>query len=76
MGALLMLIGWLAMAAGLAVMSLVVVMMAFNNLGMYNIGGVPNSWKTKVITILGIILLGFVWGRLLSVAPFIILIGV
>ena len=44
--------------------------LAVNNLGEYNIGGVPNSFGTKVFTFIAGTVLAFLWFLLFKNMPF------
>ncbi len=63
-------IGWFALGIGLCWLSAVTIAIAFNSLGTYNIGGVPNSIGEKIATILWIAFVVFLWYELLIHAPF------
>lgn len=70
MGTTMAIIGWLTLCVILALGTAAWAGLAFNGLGRYNIGGVPNSPVAKV----GILLLGgvvvYAWYSLFLAAPF------
>lgn len=41
-----------------------------NVMGAYNIGGVPNTWKARIATLLAGAALMWVWQEVLLVSPF------
>lgn len=63
-------IGFIVCTLFLLQMSAVAFLCFLDGIGRYNIGGVPNSWKTKVIVTLFVLLVGFGWYMLFSHAPF------
>jgi putative copper export protein len=50
--------------------SIVVMVVFFNGIGQYNIGGVPNSIGTKIGVTFLVSLVGFGWHELIAYAPF------
>jgi hypothetical protein len=62
--------GWLCLLAGLVMLSAGYYLAALNNLGTYNIGGVPNTTAKKVATIFGAVFLVALWVLLIESAPF------
>lgn len=63
-------IGWLALVALMGSMSCGWLVLAFNGLGKYNIGGVPNRRTTKVLLLTLGAFLAYAWYVLGSNAPF------
>lgn len=61
-----MALGTLTMFGGLVVLSIVGFLVAFNNLGQYNIGGVPNKIGAKVLTWILLLAIGYGWYAALS----------
>lgn len=68
-------IGWLALAALLASVSLSWFMLAVNGLGKYNIGGVENSWKGRVFILSLAAAIVYGWVELVAAAPFAIIVN-
>lgn len=62
--------GWLVLALGLGVISFFWLVLSFQWLGTYNIGGVPNSWRARLGYLLAGVFLGFLWAALMRAAPF------
>jgi len=50
--------------------SICVMLMFFDSIGQYNIGGVPNSIGLKIGVTLLVLLVGFGWYELIAHAPF------
>ena len=67
---MLAIIGWLTMVIVLLNISAGVSVLLFNNMGRYNIGGVPNSVATKVLTFIAAMIVAALWIFLFKVAPF------
>lgn len=63
-------VGWLMIAATMCSATLACGLLALNNLGRYNIGGVQNTFLTKLFTIIGIAILITCWVVLLQNSPF------
>ena len=63
-------IGWLFCVAVMTLVSISTCVVAFNNLGMYNIGGVRNTGTDRFFTILFIVIVTFLWCVLFINAPF------
>lgn len=63
-------IGWIALFCIMIVVSIGGFLAAFNNLGHYNIGGVPNSGLKQVLTWIGLAVVLFLWYSLFKIAPF------
>lgn len=68
-------IGFAALCLVMLWLSLFWLIMAWNGLGQYNIGGVPNSTLQKI----GILLVGagvtYLWSLLFASAPFTVTVG-
>ena len=69
MTAIFAIIGFIFCVALLGYFSLFVVMVCFNSLGKYNIGGVPNSFSTKLGAIVLVAVTAFVWYSLIVYGP-------
>lgn len=63
-------LGWLVIVIFTAWISLIYLLVAFNCLGKYNIGGVPNKFWPKPLIISALIPLAMAWGKVWSLAPF------
>jgi hypothetical protein len=63
-------IGWLIVAVILGKLSLAYLLVMFNGLGQYNIGGVPNSTKKKLVIVAGMFLFFYLWYTLFQHSPF------
>jgi len=63
-------IGWLAIVAGWLWVSAFWAFCAWDGLGRYNIGGVPNSGARKFRIVLGAVVLAEAWWFIASIAPF------
>lgn len=63
-------IGWIACAIFLGIVSVSWPILAFNSLGKYNIGGVPNRASNRITTLLFGAIIGAFWFGLVSIAPF------
>jgi len=63
-------IGWLFCVAVMILVSISTCLVAFDNLGMYNIGGVRNTGADRFFAIFFICCLTFVWCMLFINAPF------
>ena len=48
----------------------VYLLVAFNSLGRYSIGGEPNSWLRKIIVLACCVIPLFAWYAVVTVAPF------
>jgi len=68
-------IGWVALVVLLGWATLGIIIIAFNSLGKYNIGGVINSPRSKFIALIDIILIVYLWYLLILAAPFTIVIS-
>lgn len=64
------LIGWLVLVVIGICCSVFWFLCAFNCLGQYNIGGVPNKQKAKVLVMVALIALGYGWYWVAQQAPF------
>ena len=62
--------GWIVCCILLAFFSFAASVLALNNLGRFNIGGVPNSLGTKIGTLCFIAVLGTLWYFLVINVPF------
>ncbi len=62
--------GWVVLCLVLGGFSLAYLMVCFNNFGIYNIGGVPNSFQKKFWTFVGLMIVAFFWWQLFENAPF------
>lgn len=65
-------LGWLFLIMCCAFITFIYVFMAMNNLGTFNIGGVPNSTTKKVVTIIVGLIIGYAWYCLFAASPFIL----
>jgi cytochrome c biogenesis factor len=63
-------IGFILCTLFLLQMSAVSLLFFADGAGQFNIGGVPNSLKTKVLVTLFVLLVGFGWYMLFTHAPF------
>ena len=63
-------IGFIVCGILLIYFSLAWAAVAFNTLGKYNIGGVPNTYKDKIFTLVLLCVLAFGWIALFENAPF------
>lgn len=63
-------IGWLCLLTAMGYASIIYILIAFNGLGEYNIGGVPNSLLLKIGIIISGGVVGWLWYALFSIAPF------
>jgi len=64
-------LGWLCFIVGWTSVSGMWLATAFNTLGQYNIGGVPNKWYNKIIVILFLIPVCYGWYWIFfEVSPF------
>ncbi len=61
--------GWWFMLAWLVMLSAGFYLVALNNLGTYNIGGVPNTMAKRVATIVGGAFVAVLWVLLIHTAP-------
>lgn len=62
--------GWFITLVCVIFLSLVYCMLCTQTLGTYNIGGVPNSTRSKIFTLALGVLLVFVWSKVFQYAPF------
>lgn len=62
--------GWVVCLLILVCVSIATLFGAFNTLGMYNIGGVPNTVKDKLLTLMIIAIIVFLYVVLFQNAPF------
>ena len=63
-------IGFIVTCLILFTISIATVLVAVNTLGRFNIGGVPNSFVQKLVTLTFIAIVVLAWMLLLSNAPF------
>ena len=63
-------LGWFIGLVICCYLTVVCWLMAVNNLGTYNIGGVPNSFSTKFFTLAFYCFVGFLWYSLFKYGPF------
>ncbi len=63
-------LGWIVLAIVLGKCSLGYCLVMLNGLGQYNIGGVPNSFKSKVLILIGLCVVLYLWYQLFLHAPF------
>ncbi len=63
-------IGFIVLFIIMAKLSVAGFLCCVNNLGQYNIGGVPNSKTTKFWTIVFLIVIAVLWYQLFKHAPF------
>ena len=68
-------IGWILCLAIMGFVSLAYGLAFFNNMGTYNIGGVPNSGAKRFVTLLFGGVLVVLWISLFKAAPFTITVG-
>lgn len=68
-------IGWIALFCGMIFLSIGGFFAALNNLGQYNIGGVPNSGLKQTLTWIGLAVILFLWYSLFKIAPFSIVVN-
>lgn len=54
-------IGWLVVTGFMGMLSLTWLFLAFLKLGQYNIGGVPNTWKEKLLVLAAGAVLAYGW---------------
>jgi len=64
------LIGFIVMVVLMFKATLFTGLCVFNNMGQYNIGGVPNSFKKKFFTLLLVCACAYLWYLLYQNAPF------
>ena len=62
--------GFLVCVAVVLAMTATWVVVAMNTLGKWNIGGVPNTWKDRTVTIAFLAFIVWEWYVLFSVSPF------
>lgn len=55
------LIGWLVVTGFMGMLSLAWLGLAFFKLGEYNIGGVPNTWKERLLVLVAGAALAYGW---------------
>ncbi len=67
---ILQVIGWLALAFVLGSATLAWLLTAFNGLGTWNIGGVPNTASTRVTILCVGAAIGYLWYELFANSPF------
>ena len=70
MNVILTLIGWLTLVLITCFCTLGYIIFAFNGIGKYNIGGVPNHWSKKIKIVLFGIGFYFIWDFIFFIAPF------
>lgn len=63
-------IGFIATVGFFTWLTLAWCLIAFNTLGRYNIGGVPNTVKDKVLTIVLLAVLALGWSAIFKNSPF------
>lgn len=63
-------IGFVILFIIMAKVSVAYLLVMANNLGQYNIGGVPNSKMVKFWTLVFMVVIVFVWYQLFKHAPF------
>ena len=68
-------IGFITCCLLLSWFSLAWLLAAFNTLGKYNIGGVPNTVKDRILTLVLLCIVIFFWCLLFDAAPFSVTLG-
>jgi hypothetical protein len=63
-------LGWLFCAMLMGSVSMCAFLMMLNNLGEYNIGGVPNYLPKKLLTLAFVVFVGYLWYLWVISAPF------
>lgn len=69
-------LGFILMCIVMVKLSLFGFLLIVNNLGQYNIGGVPNSLMKKIITLAVLVGIGYLWYLLIFYGPIDFSVGV
>ena len=62
--------GWVMLCVIVLCVTAGLVLLALNHIGTWTIGGVPNSLGTRMLSFAVLIVVGYIWNVVISMAPF------